>query len=107
MMYDLNTVALTKRQKAELQMPKSSLGVTRVKNQYFRETVQVQCKVREARVTVWTCAEGQRIYCTKDVEDRAATQTTEKIHGYAVKEELERVGVTEEDIRESGGDGDR
>lgn len=35
------------------------------------------------------------------------TQTTEKIHGYAVKEELERVGVTEEDVRESGGDGDR
>ena len=67
MLYGLETVALTKRQEAgmdvaELNMLRFSLGVTRINiNEYIRRTAQVGRfgeKTREARLRlVWTCTE--------------------------------------------------
>ena len=72
MVYGLETVALTKRQEAEmevaeLKMLRFSLGVTRmekIRNEYIRGTAQVGRfgeKTRETRLVVWTCTgEGDR-----------------------------------------------
>ncbi|KAF7653171.1 hypothetical protein LDENG_00086540, partial [Lucifuga dentata] len=60
MLYGLETVALRKRQEAELEVAETkmlrfSLGVTRmdrIRNEYIRGTAHVRCfgdKVREAR----------------------------------------------------------
>ena len=68
MMYGLETVAVTKRHEAELEvaelkMLKFAMGVTRlekIRNEYIRGTAHIdwfRCKLRELRLVVWTCAE--------------------------------------------------
>ena len=70
MLYGLETVALTKRQKAEmevaeLKMLRFSLGVTRmdkIRNEYIRGTAQVgrfgeRETTRGETGVVWTCTE--------------------------------------------------
>ena len=68
MLYGLETVALTKRQEAEmevaeLKMLRFSLGVTRmdkIRNEYIRRTAQVGRfgeKTRGKTEVVWTCTE--------------------------------------------------
>ena len=62
MLYGLETVALTKRQEAEvaeLKMLRFSLGLTRmdkIRNEYIRETVQVG-RFGEDMRGCWTCTE--------------------------------------------------
>ena len=65
-LFVLGTVALIKRQEAELELLRFSLGamgMNRIKNKDIRGTVQVPDsgdKVTGGRTEmVWTCAEGQ------------------------------------------------
>ena len=92
MLYGLETVALTKRQEAEmevaeLKMLRFSLGVTRmdkIRNEYIRGTAQVGKfgeKTREARLRWY--GHLRRVYWEKDAEDGVARK---KETGKAKKE---------------------
>ena len=84
MLYGLETVALTKRQEAEmevaeLKMLRFSLGVARmdkIRNRYIRGTAQVGRfgeKTRRETEVVWTCTEERLwVYWEKDAEDGVA-----------------------------------
>lgn len=70
MTYGLDTVTMTKRQDAKLNMLRSSLAVTRldkVRNENIRGTTQ-------NRVSEMSFEEGQWIYYSSNVEDRATSQ---------------------------------
>ena len=84
MLYGLETVALTKRQEAEmevaeLKMLRFSLGVARmdtIRNEYIRGTAQVGRfgeKTRRETEVVWTCTKERLwVYWEKDAEDGVA-----------------------------------
>ena len=117
MLYGLETVGLTKRQEAELEvaelkMLRSSLGVTRldkVRNEHIRGTAHVAKfgdKVREARLRWFghVLRRGVRYIGQKmlrmGLPGRRKRGRPKRRFLDAVKEDMKVVGLTEEDARD-------
>ncbi|KAF7651093.1 hypothetical protein LDENG_00116160 [Lucifuga dentata] len=116
MLYGLETVALRKRQEAELEVAETkmlrfSLGVTRmdrIRNEYIRGTAHVRCfgdKVREARLRWFGHVQrdsehiGRRML-RLELPGRRPRGRPKRRFMDVVKEDMKLVGVREEEAED-------
>ncbi|KAK2893531.1 hypothetical protein Q8A73_016015 [Channa argus] len=117
MLFGLETVALKKRQEAELEvaelkMLRFSLGVTRmdrIRNEYIRGTAHVRCfgdKVREARLRWFghvqrrNCEYIGRRMLRLELPGRRSRGRPKRRFMDVVREDMKLVGVSEEDAED-------
>ncbi|KAK2899617.1 hypothetical protein Q8A73_012746 [Channa argus] len=117
MLFGLETVALKKRQEAELEvaelkMLRLSLGVTRmdrIRNEYIRGTAHVRCfgdKVREARLRWFghvqrrNCEYIGRRMLRLELPGRRSRGRSKRRFMDVVREDMKLVGVSEEDAED-------
>ncbi|KAI5612237.1 hypothetical protein C0J50_0905, partial [Silurus asotus] len=119
MLYGLETVALSKRQEAELEvaelkMLRFSLGVTRmdkIRNEFIRGTAHVRCfgdKVREARLRWFGHVQrgdmnyiGRRMLRMEPPGRRKRGRPRRRFMD-VVREDMQVVGVREADVKDRG-----
>ena len=119
MLYGLETVALTSRQVAELEvaelkMLRFSLGVTRmdkIKNEYIRGSAHVEQlgqKVREARLRWYGHVRRREVgyigrkMLEMELPGKRRKGRPKRRYMDAVREDMRAVGVTEEDAEDRG-----